>query len=137
MAVVVLIAAVIGAAVAYWKFIVASERPAAPHANKQVAIRTKSGKTTCLISADTVSCEANFAHSPIKQGGLSDVTSTGTGDLRWGAAAIGTPPGVINLDYQTYHWLGWTVSTASGGTRFTNDRTGHGMFVTVEKVEEF
>jgi hypothetical protein len=123
--------------VAYRKFTVTSERSATPPANEQVAIRTKSGKTTCLISTDTVSCEAKFVHSPIEQGGLSDVTSTSTGDLRWGAATIGTPPGIISLDYQTYYWLGWTVAASSAGTRFTNDQTGHGMFVSVEKVEKF
>lgn len=41
----------------------------------------------------------------------------------------------VTLTYgQTYHFLGWTVLPSSDGTRFTNDGTGHGMFVSVENV---
>jgi hypothetical protein len=38
---------------------------------------------------------------------------------------------------QTYHILGWTVLPSSDGTRFTNDNTGRGMFVSVENVYSF
>jgi hypothetical protein len=32
---------------------------------------------------------------------------------------------------------GWTVLPDSDGTRFTNDATGHGMFVSIENVAAF
>jgi hypothetical protein len=38
---------------------------------------------------------------------------------------------------QTYHIQGWTVLPNTDGTRFTNDGTGHGMFVSVENVAPF
>jgi hypothetical protein len=33
--------------------------------------------------------------------------------------------------------LGWTILPSSDGTRFTNDGTGHGMFVSIENVYSF
>jgi hypothetical protein len=44
---------------------------------------------------------------------------------------------VVTLDYQTYEAQGWTIAAEEAGTRFTNDSTGHGMFVRVEGVESF
>jgi hypothetical protein len=38
---------------------------------------------------------------------------------------------------QTYDISGWTVLPSSGGTRFTNDGTGHGMFVSIDNVFSF
>ena len=38
---------------------------------------------------------------------------------------------------QTYHINGWTILPSSDGTRFTNDGTGHGMFVSIENVAPF
>jgi hypothetical protein len=38
---------------------------------------------------------------------------------------------------QTYHVLGWTILPTFDGTRFTNDGTGHGMFVSVDNVYSF
>ena len=36
---------------------------------------------------------------------------------------------------KTYN--GWTILPPSDGTRFANDRTGHGMFVSIENVYAF
>jgi hypothetical protein len=66
----------------------------------------------------------------------------GTGAFNWDDGNI---PGNaqaeaqdILLNYgQTYHINGWTVLPNSDGTRFTNDATGHGMFVSVENVYSF
>jgi hypothetical protein len=42
------------------------------------------------------------------------------------------------LNYgQTYHVIGWTIEPSSDGTRFTNDGSGHGMFVSIEDVSSF
>ena len=66
----------------------------------------------------------------------------GTGAFNWD---IGNIPGSreatakdIMLNYgQTYHINGWTIWPTGDGTRFTNDSTGHGMFVSVENVSSF
>ena len=141
------VAAFITAAVAYWKFNATSKpeitTPAAsaPNTDANVAVRTKSGKTICLISSGKVRCEAKFTHLPVQtsvsQTGFSDISVDSQGQLEWDEATIGTPPDIEQLDYATYHWLGWTVVAASDGTRFTNDATSHGMFVSVDKVDGF
>lgn len=38
---------------------------------------------------------------------------------------------------QTYHRGNWTINPDETGTRFTNNRTGHGMFVSIENVYSF
>ena len=38
---------------------------------------------------------------------------------------------------QTYQLNGWTIFASSDGTRLTNDRTGHGMFVSIQNVYSF
>jgi len=38
---------------------------------------------------------------------------------------------------QTYQFNGWTIAAGRDGTRFTNDRTGHGMFVNYETAYGF
>jgi hypothetical protein len=37
----------------------------------------------------------------------------------------------------TYHRGNWSIYHDASGTRFTNDRTGHGMFVSIENVYAF
>ena len=42
------------------------------------------------------------------------------------------------LNYgQNYNINGWTIWPTGDGTCFTNDRTGHGMFISVENVSSF
>lgn len=44
----------------------------------------------------------------------------------------------MSLGYgQTYHRGIWSIHHDETGTRFTNDRTGHGMFVSIEDVYAF
>jgi hypothetical protein len=43
----------------------------------------------------------------------------------------------VTIDYKTYAAQGWTITANAEGTRFTNDQTKHGMFVSVEKVNTF
>jgi hypothetical protein len=51
---------------------------------------------------------------------------------------VAAPQNDLVLNYgQTYHVLGWTIVPTSDGTRFTNDGTGHGMFVSIENVKPF
>jgi hypothetical protein len=41
------------------------------------------------------------------------------------------------LDYSTFTAAGWTIDATEDGTRFTNDRTGHGMSVSVDEVSTY
>ena len=108
-----------------------------PNEQGYVYIETKSGKTRCQISQTAVGCEAPFTNSPI-QGGIpaNGVDVTAGGDFRWLVGNLGdiTP---VTLDYRTYQAQGWTIAADEAGTRFTNNRSGHGMFVSIEKVESF
>jgi hypothetical protein len=78
-----------------------------------------------------------FANPPVKDGiPAYGVTVSSDGDMRWLAGNLGDIP-VVTLDYRTYEAQGWTIAAAAPGGRFTNDRTGHGMFVSVDKVNTF
>jgi hypothetical protein len=108
-----------------------------PDTSGYVFIETKSGKTRCQISRREVGCEAEFANSPIQDGEPANgVNVTADGQFRWVVGNLGDIP-TVTLDYQTYHAQGWTIDAASSGTRFTNDRTGHGMFVSIEAANGF
>lgn len=111
--------------------------PLSPDQRGYVYIETKSGLTRCQISADSVGCEAQFANSPMADGGRANgVSVTAGGAVRWVLGNLGDIP-VVTLDYRTYHAQGWTISATSDGTRFTNDGTGHGMFVSIDEVDAF
>jgi hypothetical protein len=100
-------------------------------------IATKSGETRCQLSTTSVGCEAQFANAPQVDGGQANgVEASVDGTLHWLLGNLGDPP-VVTLDYRTYAAQGWTIVATEAGTRFTNDRTGHGMFVSIEKVESF
>lgn len=122
-------------------------------------VRTESGRVRCIVQPDRVACEASgpdstgFPQAPISlpesqcrnpcPGGihfdLAEVTASG--GFSWNDGNIGgggTPQNDLVLNYgQTYRIQGWTILPGSDGTRFTNDGTGHGMFVSVENVSSF
>jgi hypothetical protein len=109
----------------------------APNANGYVYIETKSGITRCQISADTVGCESEFTDSPIIDGTHANgVEVSASGGNRWVLGNLGAMP-TTAIDYDTYHAVGWTIVAGSDGTRFTNDDTGHGMFVSTQRVDFF
>jgi hypothetical protein len=141
----------------------ASQNPAAvtlqPNAAGDVPVRTESGKTRCEVGSDVVVCQylPGFPQAPVDppincppppgvfvhclsgiHWDLAAVTSAGA--FRWNEGNI---PGThfvndIVLTYnQTYAAQGWTIVPTEDGTRFTNDGTGHGMFVSIEHVEAF
>ena len=110
---------------------------ALPPQNGYVFIETKSGQTRCQISADEVGCEAPFANPPVVDGSPANgVQLTARGQLRWIVGNLGDIP-VVTMDYRTYAAEGWTIVATEAGTRFTNDRSSHGMFVSIEKVLAF
>lgn len=111
--------------------------PLPPDQRGYVFIETKPGTTRCAIDADSVGCEAAFTHSPMKDGERTNgVSVTANGTVEWVAGNLGDIP-VVTIDYRTYSAQGWTIVATPAGTRFTNNRTGHGMFVSIEKVETF
>lgn len=108
-----------------------------PDESGYVFIETKSGMTRCQISRAEVGCESQFTNAP-EQNGMpaNGVNVTADGSMRWIVGNLGNIP-VVTLDYQTYRAVGWTIAATSDGTRFTNDGTGHGMFVNTSGVEVF
>ncbi|MFM9035879.1 MAG: hypothetical protein ACKOQ4_16630 [Mycobacterium sp.] len=108
-----------------------------PNANGYVYIETRSGRTRCQISADTVGCESEFTDSPLIEGeNATGVEVSASGSNRWVLGNLGAMP-TTTIDYDTYHAVGWTIVAEESGTNFTNDDTGHGMFVSTERVDFF
>jgi hypothetical protein len=108
-----------------------------PPENGYVFIETKSGKTRCQLNTAEVGCEAQFTNSPVVDGvPANGVRVTANGVVSWLVGNLGDIP-AVTLDYRTYSAVGWTIEAREDGTRFTNDRTGHGMNVAIEGVQEF
>jgi hypothetical protein len=128
----------------------APSRPAPPSANPPagaiplpidqngyVFIETKSGQTRCQIASESVGCEARFTNSPMQDGERANgINITATGAVQWVLGNLGDIP-TVTIDYRTYNAAGWTIAASEAGTRFTNEQTGHGMFVSIEKVDTF
>jgi len=111
--------------------------PLPPDQNGYVFIETKSGVTRCQINQDTVGCEAPFTNSPLQDGEHANGVSINTGGkVQWVLGNLGAIP-TVTIDYKTYAAQGWTIIANADGTRFTNDQTKHGMFVSVDKVNTF
>lgn len=111
--------------------------PLSPDQNGYVFIETKSGITRCQINKDTVGCEAPFTNSPEQDGEHANgVSITSGGTVQWVLGNLGAIP-TVTIDYKDYGAQGWTINATEAGTRFTNDHTGHGMYVSVEKVNTF
>ena len=110
---------------------------ALPPQNGYVFIETKSAKTRCQISAEEVGCESAFTNPPEVDGlPASGVRLTAAGQVQWTDGNLGDIP-VETIDYRTYSAEGWTIVATEDGTRFTNDGTRHGMFISVSGVEVF
>lgn len=95
------------------------------------AIVTKSGLTTCMIAADYVGCESRGGKWP-----ALGVKILPDGSTSWINGNLGDI-NPVSIDYQVYAALGWTVTATAAGTRFNNDRTGHGAFVNADAVTSF
>ena len=108
-----------------------------PDESGYVFIETKSGQTRCQIDEEAVGCEAPFTNAPMQDGVRANgVNLTAGGSVEWIVGNLGDIP-VVTIDYRTYSAVGWTIVATSDGTRFTNQRTRHGMFVSIEKVETY
>jgi hypothetical protein len=109
-------------------------------------VRTETGAVRCVISAAHVGCERSsaegFPGAPMSQSGPGNFNIAGLdadGTFNWGEGNIGgVDADEVTLAYgQSYQFKGWTVSPSFEGTRFTNDGSGHGMFVSVGGVDRF
>jgi hypothetical protein len=108
-----------------------------PDDSGYVFIETKSGQTRCQLNQQSVGCEAAFTNAPMQDGVRANgVNLSADGRLQWIVGNLGDIP-VVTIDYRTYSAVGWTIAATSAGTRFTNQRTRHGMFVSLEKVDAF
>lgn len=108
-----------------------------PDESGYVFIETKSGQTRCQLDEQSVGCEAPFTNSPIQDGVQANgVNLSADGTVGWIVGNIGDIP-AVTIDYRTYSAVGWTIVATSDGTRFTNQQTKHGMFVSIEKVETY
>jgi hypothetical protein len=111
--------------------------PLPPDNNGYVFIETKSGVTRCQINKESVGCEAPFTNSPLQDGEHANgVSISSSGSVQWVLGNLGAIP-TVTIDYKTYAAQGWTINATPDGTRFTNDHTGHGMFVSVDKVNTY
>ena len=105
---------------------------------------TQSGRVLCAVTPDStlssigpdaVVCQGRFAQAP--ELGAGAVT-TGDGTFHWEVGNLNVANPTTNMVYgQTYHRGNWTIYHDETGTRFTNGRTGHGMFVSIENVYSF
>jgi hypothetical protein len=105
--------------------------------NGYVFIETKSGKTRCQLSVEEVGCESQFTDAPDVDGlPANGVRLSANGQVEWVLGNLGDIP-AVTLDYRRYSAVGWTIDAGSDGTRFSNDRTHRGMFVSMERVQTF
>ncbi|WP_123027976.1 hypothetical protein [Mycolicibacterium stellerae] len=102
-----------------------------------VFIATKSGQVRCQLDKQSVACEALFTNSPIKDGVRANgVSLSADGSVAWIVGNLGDIP-AVTIDYRMYSAVGWTIVATTDGTRFTNQQTKHGMFVSIDKVETY
>ena len=109
-------------------------------------VRTETGAVRCVISAGHVGCERSsadgFPDAPKSQSGsgnfnIASIDADGT--FAYGEGNIGgVDSDEVTLNYgQIYRFNGWTLLPGFDGTRFTNDVSGHGMFVSIDRVSSF
>jgi hypothetical protein len=91
--------------------------------------------TLSSIGPDAVVCQGEFTQAP--QPGAGAVT-TGDGTFHWEVGDLNVANQTTTMAYgQTYHRGNWTIYPDESGTKFVNDRTGHGMFVSIDNVYAF
>jgi len=122
-----------------------------PKAGTDLILRTQSGRARCVVGADQVVCQSSgsvdqgnrgFPQVPLDESGVHWFLAVvdASGAFRWDNGNI---PGAFPendhvLSYQqTYSAAGWIVLSTEQGTTFTNQRTGHGMFVSIDDVYAF
>jgi hypothetical protein len=90
--------------------------------------------TLASVGPDAVVCQGDFAQAQPGEGAVT----TGDGTFYWQEGNVDLYNTTTFMEYgTTYHRGKWTIYHDSSGTRFINDRTGHGMFVSIENVYAF
>jgi hypothetical protein len=135
-----------------------------PTAQAEQFVRTESGRVRCEVEPNRIGCQdlQGFSQAPVDpplrcppppgtylrcgvsngvHWDIASVTSGGVfgwqeGNLATGGSA--SPANDVVLTYgQTYNLQGWTINPSEDGTRFTNNATSHGMFVSINNVYSF
>ena len=123
------------------------------------AVKTQSGRVRCWVAATGsaisltppdggggyVICEAGlggFDSAPTVPGPpyhMNNATVDAAGNFSFLLANMGeASEDQLTLSYgQSYNIQGWTILSGLDGTRFTNDATGRGMFVSIENTYAF
>lgn len=101
-------------------------------------VNTQTPPMLCEIGSDdatpgigpNVVCQGNFVQAP-PDDDQAFVTTSGQFSYRSANIGVGFnhPPFDTLVPGQTYNIQGWTIVAGDDGIRFTNDGTGHGMFV--------
>ncbi len=109
-----------------------------PTAGHDAKVNTQTPRMLCEIGSDdadpgigpNVTCQGSFVQAPAGDD-QAFVTASGQFSYRSANIGIGYPHAPFDtlVSGQTYHIQGWTVAAGGDGTRFTNDGTGHGMFI--------
>lgn len=100
-------------------------------------IRSESGRTMCGVQGDAVNCTVQFVNPPVTASGdvANSVTLNQDGSFTYLAADLGMIDPLHTVFYdQTYIANGWVVEAFSDGTRFTNNRTNEGFWISVDDV---
>lgn len=113
---------------------IAPTASAQPGAYNPVAqyLRT-AGNVRCVVTAEAAACEnpAGFAGAPVN----SRVASVdAAGKVTWAEGGIGPTSGqeVTMVNGQPYRFHGWSMLLTIEGTRLTNNKSVHGMNVSVD-----
>jgi hypothetical protein len=109
-----------------------------PTAGHDAKVHIQTPPMLCEIGSDdadpgigpNVICQGSFVQAPA---GDDQAFVTASGQFSYRSANIGIGYNHAPFDTlvpgQTYNIQGWTVVAGGDGIRFTNDGTGHGMFI--------
>ncbi len=109
-----------------------------PTPGHDAKVNTQTPRMLCEIGSDdatpgvgpNVICQGSFAQAPADD---DQAFVTASGRFSYRSANIGVGYNHAPFDTlvpgRTYRIQGWTVEAAANGIRFTNDGTGHGMFI--------
>lgn len=113
--------------------------PLPPNDQGYVRVEAKSESLRCSITSELVACQTAADNWPPKPDGrpFHTVSVNADGEFHWVEADLGALQGRVTLEHQTYSAQGWTIAVGEDATRFTNDRTGHGMSVSDQHVDSF
>lgn len=109
-----------------------------PTTGHDAKVNTQTPQMLCEIGSDdadpgigpNVICQGTFVQAPADDD-QAFVTASGQFSYRSANIGIGgahAPYDTLAPDH-TYRIQGWTIVTGGDGIRFTNDGTGHGMFI--------